>query len=170
MIPSDSGQVCTASSRAYIQKGAAEAFKRLLVARFEALKLGSPTASDTDLGPQADAIQAKAVARYLKIGNQDGKALTGGKASSVGDNYVQPTIFSNIRDDSRINVEEVFGPVLVLHEFETEREVIARANGTECKYNPSKQKRSRTDQFAQMACMPRSSPRMWTRRCGSLEG
>lgn len=103
------------------------------MARFEALKLGAPTAVDTDLGPQADAIQAKAVAKYLEVGNQDGEALTGGKASSVGENYVQPTIFSNIKDDSRINVEEVFGPVLVLHEFETEAEVLARANATECK-------------------------------------
>ncbi|KAK4500577.1 hypothetical protein PRZ48_008766 [Zasmidium cellare] len=130
-ITYNSGQVCTASSRAYIQKGAADTFKKLLVARFEALKLGAPTASDTDLGPQADAVQAKAVARFLEVGNQDGKALTGGNASDVGENYVQPTIFSNIKDDSRINVEEVFGPVLVLHEFETENEVVAKANASE---------------------------------------
>ncbi|KAF2159958.1 hypothetical protein M409DRAFT_37826 [Zasmidium cellare ATCC 36951] len=130
-ITYNSGQVCTASSRAYIQKGAADAFKKLLIARFEALKLGAPTAGDTDLGPQADAVQAKAVARFLEVGNQYGKALTGGKASNVGENYVQPTIFFNIKDDSRINVEEVFGPVLVLHEFDTESEVLQRANASE---------------------------------------
>lgn len=124
--------MCTASSRVYVQKGAAEAFKKLMVARFEALKLGSPTSQETDLGPQADATQAKHVASYLEIGKQDGTVLTGGEKSQAGSNYIEPTIFAGVADDSRINVEEVFGPVLVLHEFDTEEEVVARANDTEC--------------------------------------
>lgn len=128
----DSGQVCTASSRVYVQKGAAGAFKKLLVARFEALKLGSPTSTDTDLGPQADATQARKIARYLEIGKQDGNVLTGGEKSHIGANYIEPTVFAGIPDDSRINVEEVFGPVLVLHEFDTEEEAVARANDTDC--------------------------------------
>ncbi|KAK5679653.1 hypothetical protein LTR17_027585 [Elasticomyces elasticus] len=130
-ITYNSGQVCTASSRLYIQKGAAAEFKKIIVARFKALKLGSPTTSGTDLGPQADAGQAKTIAGYLDIGKQDGSILTGGKKSAQGDNFIEPTIFTGISDDSRINVEEVFGPVLVLHEFDTEEEVIARANDTD---------------------------------------
>ncbi|KAJ9602733.1 hypothetical protein H2200_012927 [Cladophialophora chaetospira] len=130
-ITYNSGQVCTASSRIYVQKAAADAFKKLLVARFKALKLGSPTDTDTELGPQADATQAKSVASYLEIGKQDGTVLTGGEMSDIGANYVEPTIFTDIRGDSRINVEEVFGPVLVLHEFDTEEEAVARANDTE---------------------------------------
>jgi aldehyde dehydrogenase (NAD+) len=115
-----------------VQKGVADAFKKLLVARFETLKLGSPTSTDTDLGPQADATQAKTIASYLEIGKQDGNVLTGGDKSHVGANYIEPTVFTGIRDDSRINVEEVFGPVLVLHEFDTEDEAVARANDTDC--------------------------------------
>lgn len=130
-ITYNSGQVCTASSRVYVQKGAAGAFKKLLVARFEALKLGSPTSTDTDLGPQADATQARKIARYLEIGKQDGNVLTGGEKSHIGANYIEPTVFAGIPDDSRINVEEVFGPVLVLHEFDTEEEAVARANDTD---------------------------------------
>jgi acyl-CoA reductase-like NAD-dependent aldehyde dehydrogenase len=129
----DSGQVCTASSRVYVQKGAADSFKKLLVTRFKSLRLGSPTSKETDLGPQADASQAKAVASYLDIGKQDGTVLTGGEKSQTGSNYIEPTIFAGVPDDSRINVEEVFGPVLVLHEFDTEEEVVARANDTECR-------------------------------------
>ncbi|KAK5047945.1 hypothetical protein LTR84_006135 [Exophiala bonariae] len=130
-ITYNSGQVCTASSRAYIQRGAADAFKKLLVARFKSLKLGLPTSQETDLGPQADAGQAQSVAVFLGIGEQNGTVLTGGKKSRIGPNYIEPTIFTDIPDENRINVEEVFGPVLVLHEFDTEEEVVSRANNTE---------------------------------------
>ncbi|KEF58269.1 uncharacterized protein A1O9_06195 [Exophiala aquamarina CBS 119918] len=130
-ITYNSGQVCTASSRVYVQKGAADSFKKLLVTRFKSLRLGSPNSKGTDLGPQADVSQAKAVASYLDIGKRDGTVLTGGEKSQTGSNYIEPTIFAGVPDDSRINVEEVFGPVLVLHEFDTEEEVVARANDTE---------------------------------------
>lgn len=130
---SDSGQVCTASSRAYIQKAAAPAFRELIVAQMAKLKRGSPLDVASEMGPQADQKQAAAVKRYLEIGNQDGKVLTGGAPdTALGPNYIQPTVFTNVADTSAINVQEVFGPVLVLHEFETEEEVIRRANDTEC--------------------------------------
>jgi acyl-CoA reductase-like NAD-dependent aldehyde dehydrogenase len=131
----DSGQVCTASSRAYIQKEASKEFQQLLVSGIKKLVMGPPSEELTDLGPQADSTQAAAVAKYLDIGNTEGQALIGGKkAIEFGENFIQPTVFTNIADTSKINVEEVFGPVLVLHEFETEEEVIRRANDTECKY------------------------------------
>lgn len=132
LIDLDAGQICTASSRVYVQKPVANTFKSLLQAEFKALKLGSPMDKSTGLGPQADATQSATVARYLDIGNRDGDALIGGKRASVGPNFIEPTIFTNIPDKSQINTEEVFGPVLVVHEFETEAEVIRRANDTEC--------------------------------------
>jgi aldehyde dehydrogenase (NAD+) len=96
--------------------------------------MGSPSREATDLGPQADSTQTAAVAKYLDIGNSEGRALIGGKkATEFGENFIQPTVFTDIPDTSKLNVEEVFGPVLVLHEFETEEEVIRRANDTECK-------------------------------------
>ncbi len=95
---------------------------------------GNPTDPATGMGPQADTFQANHVARYLEIGAKDGQVLVGGnKATKLGENFIQPTIFTNVPDTSPINTEEVFGPVLVLHEFETEAEVIERANDTECK-------------------------------------
>jgi acyl-CoA reductase-like NAD-dependent aldehyde dehydrogenase len=87
------------------------------------------------MGPQADATQAGSVSRYLDIGAKNGHALVGGKkATKIGENFIEPTIFTQIPDTSAINMEEVFGPVLVLHEFETEDEVVRRANDTECKF------------------------------------
>lgn len=87
----------------------------------------------TDLGPQADEVQTTRVAQYLEIGSQEGEVLVGGsRAPNVGVNYIQPTIFTKVPDKARLNVEEIFGPVMVLHEFETEEEAIKRANDSEC--------------------------------------
>ncbi|KAL7893287.1 aldehyde dehydrogenase domain-containing protein [Trichoderma sp. SZMC 28014] len=128
----NSGQVCTASTRAYIEKSAAAEFKTLLVDGVTNLKQGPPMQYDIDLGPQADSVQADKISQFLDIGENDGKILVGGKrATDVGTNFIQPTIFTDIQVKSDINMLEVFGPVLVLHEFENEEEVIKRANDTE---------------------------------------
>jgi aldehyde dehydrogenase (NAD+) len=104
----------------------------MLVAQMLKLKIGDPSDASTQIGPQADTSQAASVERYLAIGKTDGQALVGGKKAGFGVNYVEPTIFTNIADTSKLNVEEIFGPVLILHEFDTEAEVIKRANETEC--------------------------------------
>lgn len=102
----------------------------------ERLKLGDPLDSETQMGPQADRKQAENIVKYLELGNKEGTALTGGRpATDAGENYIQPTIFTGLADSSRLNIEEIFGPVLVLHEFETEEEAVRRANDTECQPN-----------------------------------
>lgn len=59
--------------------------------------------------------------------------LVGGTtATEHGENFIAPTILTNLPDQSRANVEEIFGPVLVVHEFETEEDAVRRANETEC--------------------------------------
>ncbi|KAJ3528856.1 hypothetical protein NM208_g10015 [Fusarium decemcellulare] len=115
-ITTNSGQICTASSRV----------------AWGAFDLETHWQSETQMGPQADRKQADAVASFLEVGGQDGTALVGGKrATDQGENYIQPTIFTNLSDQSKLNVEEIFGPVQVLHEFETEEEAVRRANDTE---------------------------------------
>jgi aldehyde dehydrogenase (NAD+) len=129
----DAGQICTASSRAYVEKPVAEKFKQILAAGFNALKQGNPAQSDTNVGPQADSTQAKNILRYLELAKKEGKVIAGGeKASEQGENFIRPTILTQLPDSSRANVEEIFGPVLILHEFETEQEALQRANDTEC--------------------------------------
>ena len=101
----------------------------------ETLKLGNPLETGTQMGPQADGKQAEAIAKYLDIGLREGVALTGGKkATDKGENFITPTVFTGLSDTSKLNVEEIFGPVLVLHEFDTEEEAVRRANDTECKF------------------------------------
>ena len=107
----------------------------MLTAGFKALIQGDPRQSDTTLGPQADSIQAQNILRYLEIAKKDGQLLVGGEsASEVGKNFIRPTIVTELPDTSRANVEEIFGPVLVVHEFESEKEAVRRANDTDCEF------------------------------------
>ncbi len=105
------------------------------MSKFQELKLGNPASRETLIGPLADSSQADAVVRYLEKAKSEGaKVLVGGQRSDVGSNYVEPTIFADVPPLGTVNVEEVFGPVLVVHEFDTEQEAIDLANETECKY------------------------------------
>ena len=137
-ITTNAGQICTASSRAYVERSVAEDFKKRLSAGFKAIVQGDPSAANTGLGPQADSTQAKNILKFFEVARQDGKVLCGGeKAAAHGENFIQPTILTQIPDNSRANVEEIFGPVLVVHEFDTEEEAVRRANDTDCKLNSS---------------------------------
>jgi aldehyde dehydrogenase (NAD+) len=92
------------------------------------------------MGPQADEKQAAAVGKYLDIGTEYGRAIVGGKrATEAGVNFIQPTVFTGLSDQSRLNTEEIFGPVMVMHEFDTEEEAVHRANDTECELQMSYQ-------------------------------
>ena len=112
-----------------------ESFKETLAAGFKALVQGDPSQSETSLGPQADYTQTQNILRYLEIAKKDGQVLVGGEsASELGKNFIRPTILTKIPETSRANVEEIFGPVLVVHEFESEEEAIRRANDTDCQF------------------------------------
>ncbi|KIY01115.1 uncharacterized protein Z520_02667 [Fonsecaea multimorphosa CBS 102226] len=129
---SNAGQTCTASTRLYVERTVASEFKQMMVDRIKKLNQGPPSATATDVGPQADSAQTAAIARFLEMGKAEGQILVGGKlASEIGDNFVQPTVVTGVGDDSEINREEVFGPVLVLHEFDNEDDVIRRANDSD---------------------------------------
>lgn len=144
---------------------AADEFKKLVAQLMQSLRLGDPREPNTDMGPQADSKQAATVASYLQAGAQDGHALVGGKrALDAGDNFIHPTVFSNIPDKSKLDMEEIFGPVMVLHEFETEDEAVRRANDTECRltcdsFSILSRITSNLTRFAQTDCTLRFSRR-----------
>lgn len=133
-LPADSGQVCTASTRLYVEKERASEFTQLLVEGVRKLKQGDPSHDSTNMGPQADSAQTDKVSRFLDIGKREGKVLVGGAAAiDIGVNYIEPTIFTDVQEVGEINQNEIFGPVLVLHEFVGEDEAIESANNSECK-------------------------------------
>lgn len=129
-----------AGTRLYVQKGVAAEFKKQFLAAFGTFVHGDPADPNTTLGPQADEVQNKIVMSYLDIGNKEGKAEIGGTASkSMQKGYfIEPTIFSGVPHNSRINQEEVFGPVATIFEFETEEEAVRMANESECESSRSR--------------------------------
>jgi aldehyde dehydrogenase (NAD+) len=93
--------------------------------------LGDPFAQNTDQGPQIDADQMNKILKYINIGTREGaKLLTGGKRVGKKGFFVEPTVFSDVKDDMTIAKEEIFGPVMSILKFSSIDEVIARANNS----------------------------------------
>jgi aldehyde dehydrogenase (NAD+) len=126
-----SGQTCMANSRIYVQKSIGEKFIASFQKLVESRKHGDPTETSTTHGPQADAMQHKAVLKYIESGKITGKLAIGDQSSTFGENFVNPVIFLDQPEDSAVVKEEIFGPVVVINTFETEEEAIAKANDSE---------------------------------------
>ncbi|KAH8170477.1 aldehyde dehydrogenase family protein [Sarocladium implicatum] len=132
-ITANTGQVCFAASRVYVQEGIYDkfvaAYKKEMEGRAKAV--GDPDADGTLMGPLVDQGQFERVSGFLERGKKQGTLLTGG--GRVGDKgwFVQPTIFENVAEDSEICKQEIFGPVSILNKFKTEEEIIAKANDTD---------------------------------------
>lgn len=127
------GQVCSNGTRVFVQKGVKEHFLARLKARAERITLGDPMAEATQMGPLVSAAQLDKVLGYIAQAKAEGARLvTGGGRAAPNDGYfVQPTVFADVTDTMTLAREEVFGPVMAVLDFETEEEVIARANATE---------------------------------------
>ncbi|KGO61944.1 Aldehyde dehydrogenase, C-terminal [Penicillium expansum] len=124
----NSGQVCMANSRIYVQDTIAEKFLQLFNIAFGSIQQGNPLNPKTNHGPMADDVQFEAVKRYIASGKDSGTLAMGG-ASKNG--FVEPTVFTNVPQDAKIMREEIFGPVVNIRIFHTEAEALEKANDTE---------------------------------------
>lgn len=125
------GEVCSAGSRVYVHADIYDEFMNKIVERAKRVKQGSGLLSDTTMGALVSLEQKQRVLDYIQVGQEEGaKILYGGKASEQGC-FVEPTIFVNVDDSMRICKEEIFGPVMVVLKFESENELIQRANDSE---------------------------------------
>jgi betaine-aldehyde dehydrogenase len=129
------GQVCTNGTRVFVHQSVQQAFEARVIERVKRIRIGKPSDPSTNFGPLASAAQLDKVLGYIESGQHEGARLvTGGARITDGDyahgQYVQPTVFSNCRDDMKIVREEIFGPVMSILSFADEGEVIARANDT----------------------------------------
>ena len=123
------GQVCSNGTRVFVQKGIKAAFLAQLKARAEKIVLGDPMDMATQMGPLVSQAQVDKVMGYVKGAVPQGARLVTGGAQK--DMFVQPTVFADVTDDMVIAQEEVFGPVMAVLDFETEEEVVTRANETD---------------------------------------
>jgi aminomuconate-semialdehyde/2-hydroxymuconate-6-semialdehyde dehydrogenase len=124
----NAGQVCLAGSRLYVQRGIYDEFMDRYVKAAEALTIGDPKNPATEFGPLASKTHFDKVSSYLDTLELDGgKILTGG----LGEGWsVKPTIIVDAPTSARVCREEIFGPMVVVHPFDDEAEVIAAANNT----------------------------------------
>tara|TARA_R100000789_G_scaffold8339_5_gene12461 strand:+ start:19328 stop:20791 length:1464 start_codon:yes stop_codon:yes gene_type:complete len=126
-----SGQVCSNGTRVFVQKGIKEAFLERLAARLQGAVIGDPMDEAVTFGPMVSARQREIVLGYIEKGVAEGARLVCGGAALERDGfYIAPTVFADVTDDMVIAREEIFGPVMAVLDFESEDEVLPRANDT----------------------------------------
>jgi (Z)-2-((N-methylformamido)methylene)-5-hydroxybutyrolactone dehydrogenase len=130
-----SGQTCMAGSRLLVHASIHDELVERIVARMKQARLGDPNSADTDVGPIATQPQLDRVLSCIQMGKDEGaRCILGGERSTRAECgngwFVEPTIFTDVRNDMRIAQEEVFGPVLSVIRFDTDEEAVAIANDT----------------------------------------
>lgn len=127
------GQMCIAGSRLLVQNSIREAFTQRLVDIASRIRLGDPMSPETNVGPITTPPQYQKVLHYIDVAKGEGaRCILGGRPATGpgirGGQFVEPTIFTDVRNSMRIAQEEVFGPVLSIIGFEDEAEAIAIGN------------------------------------------
>lgn len=125
------GQVCCAGSRLYVQESVYKIVLRKLKDRLETLIVGDPMDKNTDIGAINSRQQFETIHKYIQIGRKEGAEIYQSSCAIPKKGYFfKPTLFTNVAQSSRINQEEIFGPVLTIQTFRTIEEVIEKANNT----------------------------------------
>ncbi|QAA95006.1 aldehyde dehydrogenase family protein [Pollutimonas thiosulfatoxidans] len=126
------GQVCTAGSRLFVQKGIYDKVVAGVAELASAMKLGSGFDPATQIGPMVSARHFQRVMDYIDIGKAEGARVVAGGTRGDGEGYfVRPTVFADVSPDARIAREEIFGPVVVAASFDSDDQAVALANDTQ---------------------------------------
>jgi 1-pyrroline-5-carboxylate dehydrogenase len=126
------GQKCSACSRAIVDERIYDKFLELLKARVEKITVGDP-AENANMGAVINEGSMKTILAYIEQGKKDGRILTGGgRATDAGEGYfVQPTVIADIPAKSKLEQEEIFGPVLAVIKARGFDNALEIANDTE---------------------------------------
>jgi aldehyde dehydrogenase (NAD+) len=125
------GQCCCAGSRVYVQEGIYEKFIQRFKERASKNVVGDPFGKDTFQGPQVSKLQFDRIMSYIEQGKESGaKVEIGGKRMGDKGYFIEPTIFSGVQEDMKIQQEEIFGPVCSIGKFKTIEEAIKVGNNT----------------------------------------
>ncbi len=130
------GQRCTATSRALVERPVYEAFVELMVALADGLKPGQGLDSTVGMGPSVDENQLAQVLKYMEIGKAEGVDCRCGGYRLTEDGldkgyFPAPTVFAGVDPGMRVAREEIFGPVLSVIPFDTLDEALEIANNIE---------------------------------------
>jgi acyl-CoA reductase-like NAD-dependent aldehyde dehydrogenase len=128
-----SGQICTAPTRAVVQRGVYQEVVEKLAKVAPRLTVGPPTEATTVVGPVISAAQRDRIEAYIKTGTGEGADLVAGGERPAFDKgfYVAPTLLANCRNDMDAVRNEIFGPVIAVVPFDDEEEGIAISNDSD---------------------------------------
>ncbi len=131
-----SGQVCTNGTRVFVPRMLQARFESKVLERVKRIRLGDPLSDATNFGPLVSYAHMESVLSYIEKGRSEGaRLLIGGARVTDGDYakgaYVAPTVFTDCTDAMTIVREEIFGPVMSILIYDSEEEVIRRANDTD---------------------------------------
>jgi len=126
------GQKCSACSRAIIDERIYDKFLEKLKSRVEKITIGDP-ADNVNMGAVINEGSMKSILEYIEAGKKDGRLLTGGNvAKNAGEGYfIEPTVIADIPPKSKLEQEEIFGPVLAVIKARNFDHALEIANDTE---------------------------------------
>jgi succinate-semialdehyde dehydrogenase / glutarate-semialdehyde dehydrogenase len=129
----NAGQTCICTNRIYVQESVAEPFVELFKIELSKLKVGNGIEEGVDIGPLIDQPAVDKVNEILEDAiHKGGKVVYQGDQVPAAEGFFfSPTILTNVNDQMKCVEEEIFGPLAAIATFQTEEEVIARANNTQ---------------------------------------
>ena len=128
------GQICLAGSRIYVQKKIYKKFKKDFINEVKKIKIGNPFNKNSNQGAIVSKQHLDKICSYIDIAKKEKcKILIGGNKIKLNDEckngwFFEPTIIENFNNTSRINQEEIFGPVVTLNSFDSDKEALELAN------------------------------------------
>jgi acyl-CoA reductase-like NAD-dependent aldehyde dehydrogenase len=128
-----SGQACESGTRLLLPDSLHDSFVERMIERAKTLKVGPTSDFASDIGPVASREQQQRILEYIEIGKQEGATVAFGGGIPEGEGFergfwVEPTIFTDVKNDMRIAQEEIFGPVLAVIRYSDLEEAFAIAN------------------------------------------
>jgi aldehyde dehydrogenase (NAD+) len=135
-IFANSGQICVAGSRLFVERRVAEEVTERVAAIAQGLRVGNSLDPETQIGPLVSARQLERVSGYVETGREEGALLAAGgdritDGALAAGFFLPPTVFSGVQDSMAIAREEIFGPVVSVFAFDSVDEVVSRANASE---------------------------------------
>jgi aminomuconate-semialdehyde/2-hydroxymuconate-6-semialdehyde dehydrogenase len=131
------GQICLSGSRIFVERSAFQPFVERFVAAAKALKVGDPLDASSDQGALVSRAQFDKVSSYIALARSEGGRILCGGAPPArlpercrGGFFMEPTVITGLGVGSRVNQEEIFGPVVTVTPFADENEVVSYANST----------------------------------------
>ena len=128
------GQRCTACSRVLVHEKVHDELARRVAERAKKLRVGDGLDPQTEMGPVVNASQVATVEKYVAIGKGEGRLEAGGERLSDGayakGHFFQPTLFADVKEDARVAVEEIFGPVLAMVKVKSLEHAVAVNNAS----------------------------------------